>query len=96
MVPGRLLDLETPINTLQSLKDAIVGQATYDPHHSEFAHQSIEQLDPQKTPLERTWRGNKAGTIRYQGYPDFKGDKYAERQWVKVSKRMTVKHEFDR
>ncbi|KIJ51035.1 hypothetical protein M422DRAFT_158820, partial [Sphaerobolus stellatus SS14] len=30
------------------------------------------------------WRGDKEGKLRYDGArPDFKGDKYAERQWIK-------------
>lgn len=37
-----------------------------------------------QNPLERTWRSNKEGTVRVQSVPDFKGDKYAEREWVKV------------
>jgi len=47
--------------------------------------QSVAALDKKKSPLERTWRGNKAGTVKYEGYPDFKGDKFAEREYVKVS-----------
>ncbi|WVQ67979.1 uncharacterized protein L199_006184 [Kwoniella botswanensis] len=49
-------------------------------------HQTTSDLS--KNPLERTWRGNKEGTLRIQGYPEFM---YAEdeegllkkRQWVK-------------
>ena len=48
--------------------------------------QSVAGLDQTKNPLERTWRGNAAGTVRYPGYPDFGDDKYAARQYVKVSK----------
>ncbi|KAF8507569.1 class II aldolase/adducin N-terminal [Hysterangium stoloniferum] len=44
-------------------------------------HQALENL-PQN-PLERVWRGNKSGTVRLDDIPDFKGDKYAERQWIK-------------
>lgn len=33
---------------------------------------------------KRLWRGDKAGTIQFESVrPDFKGDKLAERQWVK-------------
>ncbi|CAD6579326.1 MAG: hypothetical protein CYPHOPRED_000852 [Cyphobasidiales sp. Tagirdzhanova-0007] len=87
MVPGRLLDEamptgETAMSVVQSLKETVLGQMDNGSQHPEFV-QSISQLDPNKNPLERTWRGNKKGTVRYQGYPDFKNDKYAERQWVK-------------
>jgi len=44
-------------------------------------HQTTVNLS--STPFERVWRGNKAGTVRMPGRPDFKGDKYAERQWIK-------------
>ena len=44
--------------------------------------QNVDDLA--KNPLERTWRSNKEGTVRLQSVPDFKGDKYAEREWVKV------------
>lgn len=44
--------------------------------------QNVDSLA--KNPLERTWRGNKEGTVKLQFVPDFGGDKYAERQWVKV------------
>jgi hypothetical protein len=44
--------------------------------------QQVENLE--ENPLERTWRGDKEGKIRLQGVPDFKGDKYTEREWVKV------------
>ncbi|GAA6041684.1 hypothetical protein JCM8097_003083 [Rhodosporidiobolus ruineniae] len=43
--------------------------------------QSTEGLD--ENPLSRTWRGNKEGTLRLNTIPDFKGDLYAKRQWVK-------------
>ena len=43
-------------------------------------HQTTANLSSR--PLERLWRGNKAGTVR-MSCPDFKGDKYAERQWIK-------------
>ncbi|THH04721.1 hypothetical protein EW145_g5309 [Phellinidium pouzarii] len=43
--------------------------------------QNVEGLA--KNPLERTWRGNKEGTVRLQSVPDFAGDKFAERKWVK-------------
>lgn len=46
-------------------------------------HQSAAKL--QKNPLERTWRGNKAGTLRLQSVPDFGEDLLAKRQWIKVS-----------
>ena len=44
--------------------------------------QNVDDLA--KNPLERTWRSNKEGTVRLQSVPNFKGDKYAEREWVKV------------
>lgn len=34
-------------------------------------------------PLQRTYRGNKEGTIHLEGIPEF-DDLYAKRQWVKV------------
>ncbi|KAL8279549.1 hypothetical protein RQP46_008111 [Phenoliferia psychrophenolica] len=46
-------------------------------------HQTLEGLSDD--PLDRTWRGNKAGTIKLSTKcPDFKGDLYAEREWVKA------------
>lgn len=36
-----------------------------------------------KNPLERTYRGNKAGTIHMEGIPQF-DDPYKKREWVKV------------
>lgn len=44
-------------------------------------HQSLANLP--KTALDRVWRGNREGTVRLHGRPDFQGDKYAERQWIK-------------
>jgi len=38
---------------------------------------------PKKKVMDVAWRGNKAGTVIFRGKPDFKGDKYAERQWIK-------------
>ncbi|GAA5894953.1 uncharacterized protein JCM6883_002269 [Sporobolomyces salmoneus] len=44
--------------------------------------QSLKNLD--EDALSRTYRSNKEGTIRLSTrYPDFGGDKYAERQWIK-------------
>lgn len=36
-----------------------------------------------KNPLERTYRGNEAGTIHMEGIPQF-DDPYKKREWVKV------------
>ncbi|KAF8575494.1 aldolase [Ramaria rubella] len=44
-------------------------------------HQTTANLP--KSPFERVWRGNKSGSVRLANRPDFKGDKYAERQWIK-------------
>jgi hypothetical protein len=44
-------------------------------------HQALANL-PQR-PVERLWRGNKSGSVRLNGVPDFNGDKYAERQHIK-------------
>jgi len=49
-------------------------------------HKSTSDLS--KNPLERTWRGNREGTLRIDGYPFFmyKTDEaslIAKRQWVK-------------
>ncbi|GAA5979014.1 hypothetical protein JCM5350_004206 [Sporobolomyces pararoseus] len=44
--------------------------------------QSLANLDDD--PLSRTYRSNKEGTIKLSTrYPDFGGDKFAERQWIK-------------
>ncbi|GAA5830590.1 hypothetical protein JCM11251_002524 [Rhodosporidiobolus azoricus] len=43
--------------------------------------QSTNGLD--SDPLARTWRGDKAGKVKLEVLPDFKGDMYAKRQWVK-------------
>ena len=45
------------------------------------SHQSTANLP--KQPIERLWRGNKSGSVAFAGRPDFKGDKLAERQWIK-------------
>ncbi|KAK4704378.1 hypothetical protein P7C70_g1836, partial [Phenoliferia sp. Uapishka_3] len=44
-------------------------------------HQTTESLA--KNPLERTWRGNKEGTLRLKSVPDFGEDLLAKRQWIK-------------
>jgi hypothetical protein len=49
-------------------------------------HQSASDLS--KNPLERTWRGDREGILRIDGYPSFmdKTDEsslIAKRQWVK-------------
>lgn len=36
-----------------------------------------------KKQLDRIWRGDTQGVIHMPGIPDFQGDKYAERQWIK-------------
>ncbi|GAA6041704.1 hypothetical protein JCM8097_003091 [Rhodosporidiobolus ruineniae] len=36
-----------------------------------------------ENPLDRVWRGNKEGTVKLAGIPDFGGDLYAKRQYVK-------------
>ncbi|KAF8518472.1 class II aldolase/adducin N-terminal [Gautieria morchelliformis] len=51
------------------------------PEDLKKSRQSTANLS--KTALDRVWRGNKEGTVRLHGRPDFKGDKYAERQWIK-------------
>lgn len=34
-------------------------------------------------PIDRIWRGDRAGKVTLAGRPNFHGDKYAERQWIK-------------
>lgn len=83
MAPGRLLDhasSSVPSTVPASLKTAM-GVQSQQFHQT----QSISTLDTSKNPLERTWRGNRAGTVRYNGYPDFGNDTYAHRQYIKVS-----------
>lgn len=62
--------VETPSNgkVVESLKES-------------KGHQSTANLP--KQPLDRLWRGNKNGSVAFTGRPDFKGDKHAERQWIK-------------
>lgn len=55
---------------------------SYIPNSGSNSKQNVDELA--KNPLERTWRSNKEGTVRLQSIPDFKGDKYAEREWAKV------------
>ena len=44
--------------------------------------QNVKNL--KKDPIDRTWRGNKAGTITMdQRIPKFE-DPYEEREWIKV------------
>lgn len=79
MAPGRLID-HASASIPTSLKSAM-GLPAQQFHQT----QSISSLDASKNPLQRTWRGNRAGTVRYEGYPDFGEDKYAHRQYIKVS-----------
>ncbi|GAA5973031.1 hypothetical protein JCM11641_000371 [Rhodosporidiobolus odoratus] len=53
------------------------------PHLKPTQHfeQSVDNLA--ENPLDRVWRGNKEGTIRLEGVPDFGEDVYAKRQWIK-------------
>ncbi|PAV19523.1 hypothetical protein PNOK_0445700 [Pyrrhoderma noxium] len=55
---------------------------SYIPNSGSNSKQNVDELA--KNPLERTWRSNKEGTVRLQSIPDFKGDKYAEREWAKA------------
>lgn len=52
------------------------------------SHQSLEGLSDD--PLDRTWRGNKEGTIKLLAKCPKFTDVYAEREWVKVSARRRV------
>ena len=59
--------------------------AINDVNEPQAFHQSVSDLS--KNPLERTWRGNKANTLRINGYPDFKDATDEEsllkkRRWV--------------
>lgn len=59
--------------------------AIHDVNEPQVFHQSVSDLS--KNPLERTWRGNKANTLRINGYPDFKDATDEEsllkkRRWV--------------
>lgn len=49
-------------------------------------HQSVSDLS--KNPLERTWRGDKEGTLKIDAYPSFmnatdEAGLLAKRQWVR-------------
>jgi hypothetical protein len=44
-------------------------------------------------PLDRTWRGDKAGKVVTTGIPKFES-KYAEREWIKVT--ITIKRHHRR
>jgi hypothetical protein len=79
MVPGRLLDTAAESVPI-SLKSAL-GLPAQQFHQT----QSISSLDTTKNPLQRTWRGNRDGTVVFNGYPDFGEDKQAHRQYIKVS-----------
>ncbi|KIJ51034.1 hypothetical protein M422DRAFT_74399 [Sphaerobolus stellatus SS14] len=48
----------------------------------ENIHQTVTGEEP-RNPLVKLYRGDKAGTLTFNGRPDFKGDKLAERQWIK-------------
>jgi hypothetical protein len=59
--------------------------AVHDAHEPQAFHQSVSDLS--KNPLERTWRGNKANTLRINAYPDYKDATDEEgllkkRRWV--------------
>jgi hypothetical protein len=52
------------------------------------AHQHQTTADLSKNPLERTWRGNREGTLKIDAYPDFMHATDEEgllkkRKWVK-------------
>lgn len=52
--------------------------------HVQAAHQDVSNLS--KNPLQRTWRGDKEGTLTLvQAYPACatNGDLVAKRQWIK-------------
>ncbi|GAA5856398.1 hypothetical protein JCM8547_008726 [Rhodosporidiobolus lusitaniae] len=53
------------------------------PVHVEIVEfkQTTEGLD--ENPLNRIWRGDEEGKIKVEVVPNFKGDLYAQRQWVK-------------
>jgi hypothetical protein len=75
MAPGIQFDSQ-PAASLHSMPLKAAQQKQF--HQT----QSVAGLDPTKNPLERTWRGNASGTVKYPGYPKFQ-DKYAEREYVK-------------
>jgi len=63
---------------------ASIAHLSASSHAEEAAyHQSVDKL--QKNPLERTWRGNKEGTLKLESVPDFGENLLAKRQWIKVS-----------
>ena len=75
----------SPIAITDLLPHAVVKESnttTQQPHH----HQSTADLS--KNPLERTWRGNREGTLKINGYPEFMHATDDEgllkkRKWVK-------------
>lgn len=83
MVPGIMLNNGTSSST--TVQQAEASAAPLKPVANPAAvPQTARQFDTSKTPLERTWRGDVDGRVRYEGYPKFNGDRLAERQWVKV------------
>lgn len=88
-----LLDI-APLTSLEQLSNimapiAIDAQTSSSPSQAlKSTHtatkQSLDNLVDD--PLARTYRSNREGTIKLSTrYPDFGDDKYAKRQWIKVS-----------
>lgn len=62
---------------------APVATPVQTPHTEEIKKVPQTTAHLPNSPFERVWRGNKQGTLRLPTIPDFQGDKYAERQWIK-------------
>jgi hypothetical protein len=70
-----LMSSTTTIASPETSHQVAQGQDTH-------SHQSLDSLA--SNPLRRTWRGDKEGSVELKVIPQFQ-DKYAEREWVKVS-----------
>ncbi|KAL7004541.1 hypothetical protein EMMF5_005879 [Cystobasidiomycetes sp. EMM_F5] len=70
MVPGIMLNNGTSSST--TVQQAEASAAPLKPVANPAAvPQTARQFDTSKTPLERTWRGDVDGRVRYEGYPKF-------------------------
>ncbi|GAA5830632.1 hypothetical protein JCM11251_002540 [Rhodosporidiobolus azoricus] len=77
MSPVAINEPTAPVNEPHPLKTAVATS----PAPTSGFKQSLNELS--SNPIDRVWRGNKEGTINLPLVPDFKGDLYAKRQWLK-------------
>ena len=75
-----------PASTSTIIKPIIENQTSGGNPTEEVFHQSTDKLS--KNPLERTWRGNREGTLKIDAYPDFvdatdEDGLLKKRRWIK-------------